>query len=476
MLNNYYWISAPCFAIILVIILLKEIRWLKSPSALARSLYLMLFFAMVHSLPVSAIDLCISDILVDRQMFFPMALTSFVTSSVLLIFWLNFVLRYVKAKILSSYVSLTVATLIALTGLVLVSYNLFTEFHSPRPVLTHAVAVWRLVSVTYKNIVYACVLVVSLRRILHKFRKREKVKTRYVASFIAALVPLAIDSMFWGKIPVCSLTLSTSCLILYIYAVSNEREELQRSKVMFLENMSHEIRTTLNSVYGFAQLLALPEGTWSAEERESYATHIRNSYNMLDMLLNDLMVSTRYDTHSYTVQKVATNVRTVVADAIDAVRVCMPSSVEISVASELPDGYTIMSDGRRIRQIVQNLLTNACQYIVEGTIFVDLQLKGRTMRIFVTADMPASQVKNKNGRELNHEEASITKHKTGLGLRLLICRKMAMLLGGTVKRDLGYDKGIKYEFKLKGELARDSARTEVLSSPGSLVQAPAHSS
>lgn len=469
MINNYYWISAPCFAIVLVIILLKEYRWLKSPDPLARSLYAMLFFAMLHSLPVSAIDLCISKIVDDRILFFPMELVSLVTSAVLFVFWLNFILRYVKARPTFFYGTITISALMALTGAMLVVLNLCESNSSPHPIVSYNVEIWRKASILFRNAVMGFSILMALKRIHHQLRKKEKIKTRYIASFIAALVPFAIDMMFFGNTPICSLTLSTSCLILYIYFATNERIELQHSKEMFLENMSHEIRTTLNSVYGFAQLLCLPEGTWSAEERLSYASHIHNSYNMLDMLLNDLMVATRYDTHNYTVQKEPTYVMGVVADAVNAVKVCIPSSVEIHISSELPNGFTIMSDGRRIRQIVQNLLTNVSQHIVEGKIQVRLMQKGHTMKIIVTAENPNSA--NESEQLKKEEEMSITKHKTGLGLRLLICRKIAKLIGGSVKRETNYTKGIKYEFKLKASQVKPSANESVMPPKTDTVEA-----
>lgn len=466
MLSNYYWISAPCFAIILVIILLKESRWFKSPSPLARSLYAMLFFAMVHSLPVSAIDLSISNIVDGRTLFFPMEITSFVTGAVLFVFWANFILRYVKSKPFVFFSTIIIASLIALAGIILVSFNFIETFHQPHPIVSHYVDVWRRWAWMYRVIVYIGVVYMALRRILRKLLKKEKIKTRYVASFTAAIVPLCIDLLFWSNLPVCSLTLSTSCLILYIYSVSNERNEMQHSKEMFLENMSHEIRTTLNSVYGFAQLLCLPEGTWSAEERQTYANHIHNSYNMLDMLLNDLMVSTRYDTHSYNVRKEPTDVMAAIDEAISAVKVCVPSSVTMTVSSKLPAGFTIMSDGRRIRQIVQNLLTNASQYIVEGNIQLALQLNGQTLKIFVTANLPASTAAAKQ-----NTEASITKHKTGMGLRQMISRKMAMLIGGTVTRDMTYTNGIKYEVKLTAKEVKETTGIPVVPPQASLAPA-----
>ena len=46
-------------------------------------------------------------------------------------------------------------------------------------------------------------------------------------------------------------------------------------------------------VYGFAQLLGMPEGSWTDEEREKYNSYINDNYRMLDLLLNDLIEYTQ---------------------------------------------------------------------------------------------------------------------------------------------------------------------------------------
>ena len=469
MTDNTYWISAPSFAIIMVIILVKEFRWLRIPNPLGRSLYLMIFFALIQSLPISFIDLSISHIIDGESHFFAMELLSFVSNAFLFVFWLNFVLRYAKMRLPISSIVVTIAALLAIAGTILVTANFSSTAQMAHPAVSEPVEKWRLAEMLYKDLLYVLVTLHAFKRIFHQLRQKKKIGQEYIASIIAALVPFIVNLLSFGNTPMCSLTLPTSCLILYIYAVSKERNALQHSKEMFLENMSHEIRTTLNSVYGFAQLLCLPEGTWSEEERQSYASHIHNSYNMLDMLLNDLMVSTRYDTHSYNVRMQPTIVRTVIIDAIDAIKVCVPSSVEVSLQSDLPDDFTIKSDGRRIRQIVQNLLTNASQYIVEGKIRVHLRLKGRTMKISVIADTPSKSDENRQ----NMMVQSIAKHKTGISLRMGICKKTAELIGGSVWRDISYVNGVKYQFKLQVNQVKAPAE-ESLQTPTSFMQAPAH--
>ena len=80
---------------------------------------------------------------------------------------------------------------------------------------------------------------------------------------VASLVPLLFNTIYFRNESLYALSIATSCIIWIIFREAYDQEILKRSKFLFLENMSHEIRTSLNSIYGFAQLLAMPEGTWS---------------------------------------------------------------------------------------------------------------------------------------------------------------------------------------------------------------------
>lgn len=227
--------------------------------------------------------------------------------------------------------------------------------------------------------------------------------------------------------------------------MSVDRERLTQGKNVFLQNMSHEIRTTLNSVYGFAQLLSLPDGTWTDEERKAYAKHINDSYNMLDMLLNDLMVSTRYNTHNYSIEIKPMNVRVVCEDAIQALEVCRPASVELKMVSTLPEDFIIESDGRRIRQVLQNMLTNACQFVSKGVIELNVSLQDDDLVFMVTDNVPRinNKLNDKTPAELHNNRME------GIGLRLQICEVMARKLGGSIYKDVDYTKGTRYIFSIK---------------------------
>lgn len=439
---NAFRISAPCFAIILLIILIKDWRRRKSAGQLDRALFWMIFFTLLNCLPFSIEDLCASPIINDDRLMSVVSELSKATGAINFIYWISFSMQYMRIKRPVSSIVMVLAGILGLFGFFIVAWDFFSAGSFKTLGTSSVVQTWLKTMMIYEDIIFAALTLYVSWCLIRRYRKRKKYDPRLFATLAAMLMPLTLSLFHWVDNPSHSLGLTTSCLIFYV--ILHERESMQRSKEMFLENMSHEIRTSLNSVYGFAQLLCLPEGTWSEAERESYATHIRNSYNMLDMLLNDLMVSTRYDTHTYNVKQEPVDVQSVVAEAVDAMSVCMPSSVQISLTSELPEDFKMVSDGRRIRQIVQNLLTNTGQYILQGKIAVQLRKVDDKIEIAVIANMPAIQDRRYHAAVAKSKDD----HKTGLSLRLRISRKLATLLGGNVTRDYDYAGGIKYMVQL----------------------------
>ena len=446
MTRNMYWISAVCFAIIMLVILVKERRRHSNPSKSDRAFFLMINFTLFNCVQDVVWGLCYSHIINNSAVFFGTSIVFHVVCVANMFFWLYFILTYTKCKEPYGSILLGLDGLLVLAEIVIVALN-FSE-----PLLfdikdgEYVVGKYRPLTMMFQDIVCIATGFYTLIKIIRNRIHNNSYDPRHWAVFIASLVPIFLSIFQWHypDAPLCSMGVAMSCLILYIYVVSYERDGLQHSKELFLQNMSHEIRTSLNSVYGFAQLLSMPYGTWTEEERQNYATHIHNSYNMLDMLLNDLMVSTRYDTHKYSVKITTVDVAAAMKEAVEAVDVCKPASVDVAIQSLLPEGFTIQSDGRRIRQVIQNLLTNACQFINKGKIVMRVHSMNDKVEISVAANVPYSQ----GNMYFSAIEQNLKDHKQGLGLRLRICQRMAKLLGGRVYRDISYTDGIRYMFEL----------------------------
>ena len=447
MTRNMYWISALCFAIIMLVILVKERRRHNNPSRSDRVFFSMINFTLFNCVQDVVWGLCFSHVINNSAVFFGASAVFHVTCVANMFFWLYFILIYTKCREPYGTILLVADGLLVAAEIVIVAFNFSTPILFDIVNGEYMVGTYRILTILFQDVVCISAGFYTLVKIIRNRIHNNTYDPRHWAVFVASLMPIFLSTFQWyyPDAPLCSLGISISCLILYIYVVSYEREGLQHSKELFLQNMSHEIRTSLNSVYGFAQLLSMPYGTWTEEERQDYVTHIHNSYNMLDMLLNDLMVSTRYDTHKYSVKINTMDVATAVKEAIEAVDVCKPASVEVNLSSHLPENFTIQSDGRRVRQVVQNLLTNACQFINKGKIKMNVRInEDEKVEVSVTANVPYSQ----GNSFFSDIEQTLKDHKQGLGLRLRISQKIAKLLGGKVYRDTGYTDGIRYMFEL----------------------------
>ena len=448
MTRDIYWVIALAFGFILLLILYREKNRIKDDfGGVTRAFFLLGIASFIYCLQDMFWGLCYSRVINNETALFVCSSVFFIVSVYTLMSWLYFVLKYVKCKkqCLTVFLGLYGAIAVAQTALVI--YNIFDH-------VMFSVVNGEYVRGTFRSIAfishYGAYFIMVLCMLVAIFRdglRYKEFKGKFGAVFIASAVPLTLGLLQYKnpEAPFDSMGISLSCLTLYIYAVSVDRERLTQDKNVFLQNMSHEIRTTLNSVYGFAQLLSLPDGTWTDEERKAYAKHINDSYNMLDMLLNDLMVSTRYNTHNYSIEIKPMNVKVVCEDAIQALEVCRPASVELKMVSTLPEGFTIESDGRRIRQMLQNMLTNACQFVSKGVIELNVSLQDDDLVFMVTDNVPRinNKLNGKTPAELHNNRME------GLGLRLQICEVMARKLGGSMYKDVDYTKGTRYIFSIK---------------------------
>ena len=448
MTRDIYWVIALAFGFILLLILYREKNRIKDDfGGVTRAFFFLGIASLIYCLLDMLWGLCYSHVINNETALFVCSSVFFIVSVFTLMSWLYFVLKYVKCKKQCLTVFLVLYGAIAVAQTALVIYNIFDN-------VMFSVVNGEYVRGTFGSIafishfgVYVIMVLCMLVAIFRNGFRYKEFKGKFGAVFIASAVPLflGLPQYKYPEAPFDSMGISLSCLTLYIYAVSVDRERLTQGKNAFLQNMGHEIRTTLNSVYGFAQLLSLPDGTWTDEERKAYAKHINDSYNMLDMLLNDLMVSTRYDTHNYSIEIKPMNVRVVCEDAIQALEICRPASVELKMVSTLPEGFTIESDGRRIRQVLQNMLTNACQFVSKGVIELNVSLQDDDLVFMVTDNVPRinNKLNDKTPAELHNNRME------GIGLRLQICEVMARKLGGSMYKGVDYTKGTRYIFSIK---------------------------
>ena len=230
-------------------------------------------------------------------------------------------------------------------------------------------------------------------------------------------------------------------------------ENANKMKTAFIQNMSHEIRTPLNSVIGFSQLLCLPDGAISQQEREEYMTYIMNNSQLLTVMINDILSLSDMEKGKYAVSLAPTNLNEVMRQAIKTVENRVNNGVYIARESELEEHALYVTDGIRVQQILINFLTNAGKHTTSGRILLACSLKETPGNITFSVTDTGPGVPPEKAEEIFERFVKLDPNKQGAGLGLSICRIMASSLGGKVWLDTRYTDGARFVFTIPKEEA-----------------------
>lgn len=259
---------------------------------------------------------------------------------------------------------------------------------------------------------------------------------------------LLAKSASLNKVLRISFTVIFIMLIIFIAVMAMYMRQLRREKELadasnaaktsFVQNMSHEIRTPLNAIVGFSQLLSLPDGMLTESEREQYSNYIKNSSSMLTMLIDDILDLSDVDNGNYQTNLAPCRPNDACRHAMGSVEYRVPAGVAFNFHSDVPDDFTIISDERRIEQVVINFLTNACKHTKKGEISVDCSLLDDGAKLKISVTDTGTGVPPEKAAEIFKRFAKLDRYVQGSGLGLNICCIIANNLNGRVYIDTDY--------------------------------------
>jgi len=229
-------------------------------------------------------------------------------------------------------------------------------------------------------------------------------------------------------------------------------EEADAAKSRFLALMSHEMRTPLNSITGYAEVLARRPGLDSVAIEQ--LGHIQRSGDALLMLVEDVLeISRGDDALSLTPLRLADVVAAAAAPSrIEAENKGLTLSVDIR-----PDAAPMLiGDRRRLRQALHHLISNAVKFTERGTVSVLADRIGDEVLIAVTdsgcgLDMA---VADRLFDAFVQGDDSISRTHIGAGVGLSLVRRHAALMGGSVVVDSRPGDGATFTLRLPLALAQ----------------------
>lgn len=249
-------------------------------------------------------------------------------------------------------------------------------------------------------------------------------------------------------------------------------ESADKLKSAFLATMSHELRTPLNSIIGFTGIILQGIAGPLNKEQKKQLNFVRTSAHHLLALINDVLDISKIESGQLEVTKGPIDVHEVLNKAVQVVRPLANRKklpIESNVSAEIGE---IISDRRRVEQVLINLLNNAVKFTDSGKVSIKADVvknkplemmnipksaevksgkMSRTVRIAV-ADTGIG-IKNDNFNNLfkpfQQIDTGTNRQYEGTGLGLSICQKLAGLLDGRIDAESdGIGKGSTFTFSL----------------------------
>ena len=225
-----------------------------------------------------------------------------------------------------------------------------------------------------------------------------------------------------------------------------EAEASSLAKSAFLANMSHELRTPFNGMLGMLTLL--DSDKLDAEQNDYLRTARQSAHHLLD-LLNDILDISKLESgrldivaHPVDLQRLLRDVRALMALSAESKGLAL----RVHVAPELP-GW-VMADGKRLKQILFNLMSNALKFTDEGEVSLTVSTRPAPADAlgaepmhelrFVVRDSGIGMHERMRARlfqRFSQGDDSTSRRFGGTGLGLEISRSLARKMGGDLTAD-----------------------------------------
>jgi len=210
-------------------------------------------------------------------------------------------------------------------------------------------------------------------------------------------------------------------------------EAADRLKSDFVSHVSYELRTPLNSMLGFAQMLAEPAFGPMNERQREYVDDILSSGTTLRAIVDDILDLATIDAGTLELKLAPVDVRGLIEAARQGVEERLKQNdvkLDIDVAAGINE---FVADARRMTQILYNLLSNAIGFSAPGETITLICGREDSMIAFTVADRGVGIPEDFQQTVFDRfESRSHGSRHRGAGLGLSIVKSLAELHGGTV--------------------------------------------
>jgi signal transduction histidine kinase len=252
------------------------------------------------------------------------------------------------------------------------------------------------------------------------------------------------------------LAIQNARLFQEIEEKSRQIELASQHKSQFLANMSHELRTPLNAIIGLTEILTEHAPRFGTEKALEPLHRVLKAGRHLLNLINEILDLSKIEAGKLELNPATVNLAPLIDEVIGTARQLAEQNKNRLVLEAPDDLGALTVDPMRLRQILLNLLSNACKFTKQGEVALRARklVDGRDWIEVAVADSGIGMTAEQQAKlfeAFTQADASTAQRFGGTGLGLAITRKLARIMGGDVTVTSEPGKGSVFTVRLPGD-------------------------
>ncbi len=237
-----------------------------------------------------------------------------------------------------------------------------------------------------------------------------------------------------------------------------QAEQANRTKSDFLAKMSHELRTPLNAIIGITEMLIEDVKDKDDNSLDEPLTRVHGAGRHLLGLINDLLDISKIEAGKVDLHIETFSITDLIKDVAATVKPMLDTNHNTLEIKNLTEKVDILSDKKRVMQILLNLLSNSAKFTENGSVTLKVKFTNEDNSEYILFDVidtgtgiPADKIDNIFDEYSQIKSSKSSKFaSTGLGLN--ISRKLARIMGGDITVTSKYGEGSTFTVKLPVEV------------------------